>query len=335
MGSDVSRTTRQDRSTAFIQKITSDTLDWVDTVLVGKRREATFLLAALWAQGHVLIEDVPGVGKTTLAKAVAQALGLSFQRIQFTPDLVPSDITGVFIYDSDKADFVFRPGPLMHQMILADEINRASPKTQSSLLEAMEERQVTVDQQTFTLPRPFIVLATQNPVEYEGTFPLPEAQMDRFACRIQLGYPAKDQEVDMLGRPPVKVALEKIQPLAQAGDLSEANQVVASIHVSREIKEYIIQLARYTREHGEVALGASPRACQHLMELARSLAAIQGRDYVLPDDVKEMIQPVWAHRLMLRAEAMWEGTSSQDILREALQKTSAPRPTRASGRRDT
>ena len=330
MSSNANRSECQNISLSIVSEITSSVLDRVDSVLVGKRREATFLLASLWAGGHVLIEDVPGVGKTTLAKTVARSLGLSFQRVQFTPDLVPADITGVFIFNQETADFEFRPGPLMHQMILADEINRASPKTQSSLLEAMEERQITVDQRTFALPRPFIVLATQNPVEYEGTFPLPEAQMDRFACRIRLGYPDQRQEVEMLSRAPVAVSLENIEPVEPLDSLTQVQAQVASVHVAEDVREYIVRLARFTREHQEVALGASPRACQHLMELARSLAAIQGRDYVIPDDVKEMLEPAWAHRLMLKAEAMWEGTSAGHVIEEGIRKTMVPRPSRVT-----
>ncbi len=315
--------------TVDVAAATDRILDSVERVLVGKRLQATYLLAALWSGRHVLIEDVPGVGKTTLARAVAMSLGLSFQRIQFTPDLVPADITGVFLFDQKEGQFRYRPGPIMHQVVLADEINRASPKTQSSLLEAMEEGQVTVDRETFPLPRPFIVLATQNPVEYEGTFPLPEAQMDRFACRIQVGYPDFRAEIDMLGRAPSGRTLAEISPVVGREEIRALSAAVESVHVEQAVREYIVRLAEATRRHSDVTLGASPRASLHLMELSRSLAAIRGRDYVLPDDIKEMADTVWSHRLMIRAEAVWDGTTGSDVVASVLQRTAVPRPARA------
>lgn len=320
--------------TPSIASVTSRVLDAVGGVVLGKRRETTLLLAALWAGRHVLIEDVPGVGKTTLAKAVARSLGLGFQRIQFTPDLVPADVTGTFMYDARDGEFRYRPGPIMNQLILADEINRASPKTQSSLLEAMEEGQVTIDRETMQLPRPFIVLATQNPVEFEGTFPLPEAQVDRFACRIRLGYPEQAAEMEMLERHPARKWLESLSPVLNADGVLGLSCALEAVHASAPVRQYIVRLAEATRQHPDVVLGASPRASLHLMELARSLAAIRGRDYVLPDDVKELARPVLAHRLVLKAEAIWDGTTPLDVVGSVLRSTAVPRPARTEGGSD-
>ncbi len=307
-----------------VAAVTDQVLDAVGRVIVGKRTVTTYILAALWAGRHVLIEDVPGVGKTTLAKAISSSLGLDFQRIQFTPDLVPADITGVFTFDQSDGSFHYRPGPIMSQVVLADEINRASPKTQSSLLEAMQERQITVDRETMELPRPFLVLATQNPVEFEGTFPLPEAQVDRFACRISLGYPDQGAEIEMLGRRPATETLSELQPVTDSAGVLELEACLQDVHVSSHVRRYIVGLSEATRSHPDVTLGASPRASLHLMELSRSLAAIRGRDYVLPDDVKELAPAVLAHRLIIKAESLWDGVTSSDVVRAAIQSTPVP-----------
>ncbi|MDI6894788.1 MAG: MoxR family ATPase [Bacillota bacterium] len=300
--------------------------DNVARVIVGKREAIRSIIIALLCRGHVLIEDVPGLGKTTLVRALARSLGCEFRRIQFTPDLLPADITGTSVFDQGRGDFVFRPGPLMGQIILADEINRASPKTQSSLLEAMEERQVTVDGVSHRLPEPFMVLATQNPIEYEGTFPLPEAQLDRFLLRIQLGYPGLSEEVSILDRFAVGHPLEGLEPVTSVGEVLAARERLASVYVDDSIKDYIARLARRSREMPEVYLGASPRASLALFRTGRALAAASGREYVLPDDIKQMARPVLTHRLILRPEARLDGTTPQDVVDRLLAQVPVPLP---------
>jgi MoxR-like ATPase len=296
-------------------------IDNVNRVMVGQARQVTYLVAALLAEGHVLIEDVPGVGKTTLAKALALSVGCSFQRIQFTPDLMPADITGASLYRQTSGEFYFRPGPIMNQVVLADEINRASPKTQSSLLEAMEERQVTVDGVTHELPRPFLVLATQNSVEYEGTFPLPEAQLDRFALRIHLGYPDRAGEKEILSRHERGHPLTGLAAVTGADAVIELQRAARRVHVAEAVRGYLVELAAASRAHPEVQLGLSPRATLHLFRLGQAMALLRDRDYVLPDDIKELLIPAAAHRLLLKPEARWEGRSPEQVLESIVAST--------------
>lgn len=299
-------------------------IDNVRRVIVGKDSVIEKSLAAFIARGHLLVEDVPGVGKTTLAKSIAISSGCTFQRIQFTPDLLPTDITGVSIYNQKTGEFQFRPGPITGQVILGDEINRATPKTQSALLEAMEERQVTVDGVTRPLPRPFFVIATQNPIEYEGTFPLPEAQLDRFLLRISLGYPGFSEELDVLDRQERSSPIESLKPVCTPDEILALQDKARAVHVDRLVRNYIVQLVQDTRSHSDVALGASPRASLAFMGTARALALMRGRDYVLPDDVKELAQAVLGHRIIVSASARMRGLDSSDIVDELLSRVPVP-----------
>ncbi len=296
----------------------------IGEVMVGHGRAIAYLTAALLAETHVLIEDVPGVGKTTLAKSLARSIDCAFQRIQFTPDLVPADVTGANIYHQATGEFVFRPGPIMSNIVLADEINRASPKTQSSLLESMEERQVTVDGTTHSIALPFLVLATQNSVEYEGTFPLPEAQLDRFSLRLDLGYPSPSQEKTILRRLEREHPLKTLSSVAGAEDVVQMQALVRQVHVSDAVREYLVTLAAASRQHPEVELGLSPRATFHMFRLGQALAWIRERDYVLPDDIKELAPVACSHRILLRPEARWEGTDGHAIITSILDKTAVP-----------
>ena len=276
----------------------------VQTVISGKAGAVRLALTVLLAEGHILIEDVPGVGKTQLAKALARSIDCSVRRVQFTPDLLPSDITGVSAYNQELREFEFKPGPVFANIVLGDEINRASPKTQSALLESMEERQVTVDGSTYQLERPFMVIATQNPVEMEGTYPLPEAQRDRFMARISIGYPDRSAELSMLDAHGSSSPLDDLKPVAHAADIRALVAAVRVVHVSSTIRQYIIDLANATRTSPELRLGASPRAALHLLRATRAYAALDGRDFVIPDDVQALAVPVLAHRLLPSAEAM-------------------------------
>ena len=296
----------------------------VERVIVGKRREVQLVLVALLCRGHVLIEDVPGVGKTVLAKAIARSIGAEFRRIQFTPDLLPSDVTGVSIYNQVNGAFEYRPGPVMAQIVLADEINRATPKTQSALLESMEEQQVTVDGVTHPLPEPFIVLATENPIEYEGTFPLPEAQLDRFLLRLSLGYPDRAGEIDVLERQRHIHPLDTLAQVIGVEELMAAQAAVKEVHVERLISEYIVGLVEASRTHDDIYLGASPRGSLALYNTARAWAALHGRDYVIPDDVKDLAEPSLAHRLIISPAARMKNIDSRMVVRELL--TSVPVP---------
>ena len=278
--------------------------DAVESVIEGKSDAVRLALTVLLAEGHLLIEDVPGVGKTMLAKALAKSTGCSVRRIQFTPDLLPSDITGVSAYNQEKREFEFKPGPVFANIVVGDEINRASPKTQSALLECMEERQVTVDGETYRLTPPFMVIATQNPIEMEGTYPLPEAQRDRFTARISMGYPSAESELAMLDAHASSSPLEVLEPVAQAEDMRELIAAVRTVHVAEPLKQYVIRLVAATRSSPELRLGASPRATLHLLRAGRARAALDGRDFVIPDDMQALALPVLAHRLLPSAEAV-------------------------------
>ena len=296
----------------------------VEKVIIGKHKEVELTLLALLCNGHILIEDVPGTGKTTLAKAIAHSLGCTFKRIQFTPDLLPTDATGVSIYNQKTEQFEFRPGPLMAQIVLADEINRATPKTQSALLEAMEEHQVSVDGTTHNLPSPFIVLATQNPIEYEGTFPLPEAQLDRFLLRLSLGYPSRQNEVELLDRLQRSHPLESLTQVCTPQELVEAQEAVREVYVDGLIKEYIVNLVSATREQDEVYLGASPRGSLALYRASQAHAMLQGRNYVIPDDVKALALVTLPHRIIMSPSARMKGINSQVVVEGLLNQIQVP-----------
>ena len=296
----------------------------IEKVIIGKRSTIELSVIGLLCQGHLLIEDVPGVGKTMLARALARSLGCSFSRIQFTPDMLPSDVTGVSIFNQVSREFEFRAGPIMAQVVLADEINRATPKTQAALLEAMEERQITVDGVTRPLPRPFLVLATQNPIEYEGTFPLPEAQVDRFMLRLRLGYPVPDDEVRVLERQQFRHPLEELEQIVSVEELMKVQEMVKDVFVSPALKRYIVDLVNQTRQHGEVYLGASPRGSLALYRTAQARAAMVGRDYILPDDIKALAVPTLAHRVILGPGARLRDLSQQQIVEEILMSVPIP-----------
>ncbi len=296
----------------------------VGRVVVGAEETLSLVMVALLTGGHVLIEDVPGTGKTTLARAVARSLGASFSRIQFTPDLMPSDIVGINYYSQKSGDFEYRPGPLHANVVLADEINRATPRTQSALLEAMQEHTVTVDGDTRALPQPFVVMATQNPVELEGTFPLPEAQLDRFLLRVRIGYPDDDGELEILRRFRERSPLDTLSPVLKAEELRALSQRLPLIHVEDDVARYITRICRATREHEAFELGASPRASLALFEAARARAAIAGRDFVRPDDVKALVHPVLAHRVLLSSQTRLRGGSVDDVLDDILRELPVP-----------
>lgn len=309
----------QDLATA-VQRIVGN----VERVIVGKAEPVAFSLIAVICNGHILIEDVPGVGKTVLTKAIARSIGCSFKRIQFTPDLLPSDVTGVSIYNQKVGDFEFRPGPIMSQIVLADEVNRATPKTQSALLEAMEEGQMTVDGVTYHLPQPFMVMATQNPIEYEGTFPLPEAQLDRFMMSISLGYPKAEDEINILNSHQHHHPLEDLTQIMTAEELVYIQQQVKNVHVDASILEYIVAIANATRNHQNIYLGVSPRGSLALFRAAQALAAMRSRSYVIPDDIKLLVKPTLAHRIIVTPSARVRSISSSALLDEILQTVPVP-----------
>ncbi|MBV9710433.1 MAG: MoxR family ATPase [Ktedonobacteraceae bacterium] len=296
----------------------------VGRVIIGKEEVVDLLMVALLCEGHVLFEDVPGIGKTTLAKSLARSLGCSFQRIQFTPDLLPSDITGITFYNQKSGEFEFRPGPLLAQVVLADEINRATPRTQSALLEAMEERQMTIERETVPLLRPFVVIATQNPIELEGTFPLPEAQLDRFLMRLRLDYPSHAEERLILQRFKEEQPLQDLQPVLAAEQLQDLQKIIGKIHVEASIENYIVELVRATRNHSGIELGVSPRGTLALYRTSQAYAAIHGRYYVLPDDVKHVARPVLSHRLIATSQSRLHGRIMEQFVDEVLHTVAVP-----------
>jgi MoxR-like ATPase len=307
-----------------IQNFTEKIIENIEKVIIGKRKPVELAIISLLCQGHLLIEDVPGVGKTILARSLARSLGCEFSRIQFTPDMLPSDVTGVSIYNQVSTQFEFRPGPIMSQIVLSDEINRATPKTQAALLEAMEEHQITVDGVTHALPKPFMVLATQNPIEYEGTFPLPEAQLDRFLLRLRLGYPDTNDEIKILERQQFHHPVNDIQQVASAEELLNAQEAIKSVYVAPVVKHYIVELTRQTRQHADVYLGASPRGSLALFHTGQALAAMLGRDFVLPDDIKTLVKPALSHRVILGPAARLRDLSSDQVLDEILSTVPVP-----------
>ena len=296
----------------------------IEQVIVGKRRELELVLAGLLCQGHLLIEDVPGVGKTVLARALAQSFGCTFSRVQFTPDLLPSDITGTSVFNPQSREFEFRPGPLMAQIVLADEINRATPKAQSALLEAMEERQITIDGVAHALPRPFMVIGTQNPIEYEGTFPLPESQLDRFLLRIRLGYLSKDEEIEMAERQQFDHPLAGLAAVVGQDELRAMQFAVRHVHISAPVKRYIVDLTFATRGQESVYLGSSPRGTLGLYRASQALASIRGRDYVLPDDVKALAEPVLAHRIIVHPAARMRSLTAPQVVAQLVEQIPLP-----------
>lgn len=296
----------------------------LEKVIIGKKEIIDLVVVTLLSQGHLLIDDVPGVGKTMLAKSLAKSLGCTFNRIQFTPDMLPSDVTGVSIFNQNSRDFEFRPGPIISQIVLADEINRATPKTQSALLEAMEERQVTVDGSTYFIPKPFMVLATQNPIEYEGTFPLPEAQLDRFMMRIRIGYPSFANEMEILDLQQLKHPIEDLRAVVSSDEILEMQNAVKHVFVSDAVKRYIVELTRATRDHNDVYLGASPRGSLSLYRVSQAKAATLGRDFVLPDDVKNLAKFVLGHRLVIHPSARLKNLSPEQIIGEVLLQVHVP-----------
>jgi MoxR-like ATPase len=307
-----------------VQRLAQRIVANIEEVIIGKRSTIEQVVVGLLSQGHLLIEDVPGVGKTMLARSLAISVGGTFGRMQFTPDMLPSDVTGVSIYNRKASTFEYQPGPVMSNILLVDEINRATPKTQSALLEAMEERQVTVDGVTRPLPRPFMVLATQNPIEYEGTFPLPEAQLDRFLLQISLGYPAEREEIEVLERQRYRHPVETLEAVTDIEEVREAQESVKEVHVSLAVKTYIVRLVQYSRQHPDAYLGASPRGSLTLYRTAQVRAAVYGRDYVLPDDVKALAVPALAHRIILAPAARLREQDPAEVVREVLNEVPVP-----------
>ncbi|MFZ2095602.1 MAG: MoxR family ATPase [Anaerolineales bacterium] len=308
----------------MIESISQKIRENVQKVIVGKDEVINLTLVGVLCEGHILLEDVPGIGKTTLARALAASLGCSFKRIQFTPDLLPSDVTGINWFNQKVMEFEFRPGPVITQVVLADEINRATPRTQSALLEAMQERQVTIDGVTHTLPRPFLVMATQNPVELEGTFPLPEAQIDRFLLRVEIGYPSESEENNILERFRVSSQMPELQPVTNPAEIMQMQNERSVVRIEDSVRDYIVRVARATREHNEIQLGASPRAAIALYHSAQAWAAIHGRDFVLPDDVKNMAPHVLTHRLMVSPQAQLRGRLPSQLVNDIVASIPVP-----------
>lgn len=309
---------------ANVQTIANRIVENVERVIVGKRQSVQLTVLGLLCQGHILIEDVPGVGKTVLAKSLSKSVGCKFQRIQFTPDMLPSDVTGISVFNQKTREFEFRPGPIHAQIVLVDEINRATPKTQSALLESMEERQVTVDGSTYPLENPFMVLATQNPIEYEGTFPLPEAQLDRFMLRIRLGYPSKEDEIIVLDRQRQAHPIDDLGQVVSVDELLAAQEAIKEIYIDEQVKQYIVEVVRQTREHPDVYLGSSTRGALAIYRLGQARAAMFGRDFVLPDDVKALASVALSHRIIVGPAARIKDVSPDAIVQEILDRVTVP-----------
>jgi MoxR-like ATPase len=309
---------------ADVQAIANRIVENVERVIIGKRQSVQLTVLGLLCQGHILIEDVPGVGKTVLAKSLSKSVGCKFQRIQFTPDMLPSDVTGISVFNQKTREFEFRPGPIHAQIVLVDEINRATPKTQSALLESMEERQVTVDGHTHELENPFMVLATQNPIEYEGTFPLPEAQLDRFMLRIQLGYPSKEDEITILDRQRQTHPINNLEQVVSVEELLAAQEAIKEIYIDEQIKQYIVEVVRQTREHPDVYLGSSSRGALAIYRLGQARAAMFGRDFVLPDDVKALAGVALSHRIIVGPAARIKDVAPDAIVQEILDRVTVP-----------
>ncbi|WP_440118034.1 AAA family ATPase [Paenibacillus sp. QZ-Y1] len=314
-----------------MEQMNKQLMDHVGKVIVGKNHTIELVMTAIIASGHVLLEDVPGTGKTMLAKSVASSLDCTFQRIQFTPDLLPSDLTGIHFFNQKEGDFEFRPGPLFANLVLADEINRATPRTQSSLLECMEERQISIDGSTRQLERPFIVIATQNPVDNQGTFPLPEAQMDRFMMKIRMGYPNSEESVEILRRTVASRYVNDLSPIISREQLLEAQATYKTVQIDEDLLRYIIRLTEATRQHPELSLGVSPRGAQALLKASQAWASLHGRDYVLPDDIKRLAEPVLAHRLVFRNRIRQQEGLAERIIQELLTQTEVPTENLATG----
>jgi MoxR-like ATPase len=306
--------------TPVAKKLTSN----IEKVIIGKRQEIILSLVSFFCEGHILLEDVPGVAKTVLARSLSQSVGCSFKRAQCTPDLLPTDITGASVFNPKTTEFEFRPGPIFSNILLADEINRATPRTQSALLEAMAERRVTVDGTTYELEPPFLVIATQNPVDHEGTFPLPEAQLDRFLVRLSLGYPTAEQEAQLLDRLRTGHPLDVLEPVVSVEDVVSCQEAIRAIEVNEKVRDYIVQLVHATRDHEDVALGGSPRASIALIRTAQALAGIRGQPFVTPDEVKRMLRPVLGHRLILKAESRLRKVTYHDVLEEIVDRVPVP-----------
>lgn len=311
-------------SVQHVSRVAENIAQNVGQVIIGKRNEIRLAILGLLCKGHILLEDIPGVGKTMMARSLAKAIGCSFSRIQFTPDMLPSDVTGVSIYNQRDNEFEFRPGPIMAQIVLADEINRATPKTQSALLEAMEEKQVTVEGITHQMDNPFMILATQNPIEYEGTFPLPEAQLDRFLIRVQMGYPTMQEEVTILSSQQYAHPITNLQQVIGVDDLIAAQDAIRQVYVADEVKQYIVNLVTETRRHDDVYLGSSPRGSLALFRTAQARAAMAGRDYVIPDDVKALAEVTLAHRIIVGPSARIKDVTSRTIVQDILERTPVP-----------
>ncbi|CAM2962774.1 MoxR family ATPase [Paenibacillus taichungensis] len=314
-----------------MEQMNKQLMDHVGKIIVGKDHTIELVMTAIIASGHVLLEDVPGTGKTMLAKSVASSLDCTFQRIQFTPDLLPSDLTGIHFFNQKEGDFEFRPGPLFANLVLADEINRATPRTQSSLLECMEERQISIDGSTRQLERPFIVIATQNPVDNQGTFPLPEAQMDRFMMKIRMGYPSSEESVEILRRTVASRSVADLSAIISREQLLEAQSTYTSVQIDEDLLRYIIRLTEATRQHPELSLGVSPRGAQALLKASQAWAALHGRDFVLPDDIKILAEPVLAHRLVFRNRVRQQEGLAERIIQELLSQTEVPTEHFATG----
>ncbi|MDX8363284.1 MULTISPECIES: MoxR family ATPase [Bacillaceae] len=309
---------------ATFHPVLNKVIENIEKVMIGKRDITILSLTALLAEGHVLLEDVPGVGKTMMVRSLAKSVNADFKRIQFTPDLLPSDVTGVSIYNPKEMKFEFRPGPIMGDIVLADEINRTSPKTQSALLEAMEEGSVTIDGVSWTLSKPFFVMATQNPIEYEGTYPLPEAQLDRFLLKMKMGYPTVQEEIEVLTRAEKSKPIDELTSVINLGELSQLQDEAKEVYVDDQLKQYIVDLVLGTRNHTSTYLGVSPRGSLALMKACQAFALIHDRDYVIPDDVQYLAQFVLSHRIILKSEAKFEGLSTEDIIEQVIKRTRIP-----------